>query len=260
VGNVPPFGHRTRLPVIIDAAVAAFAHCYAGGGSDAAEIFIAVPELLRAAVATVADISMPATTSSGGGTDPSSNNGSSQSALAEAAAEQRAAAVAAAAALPLPWHPGAGGEEEEVTLEGVVAHKRKIARLLLFAHLVPFSALVNSSIDSPAAGGGGGQGRAVAMAPAAAVAAAQGRHPTCAACGATQTPRQHVRCRSSWEKHWSADWAGTEAAAGAGCWRQPPLAANNLAGLVVRARSACNPAMRCMSCPQLRHSLPAALQ
>ena len=169
MGNVPPFGHRTRLPVFVDSAVTAFANCYAGGGSDAAEIRIAVPELLRAAAATVADISIPATSSCSSSTDPSSNssNGSSQSTLAEAAAEQRAAAaeqraaaVAAAATLPLPWQPGAGGEEEEVTLEGVVAHKRKIARLLLFANLVPLSALVDSSIGSPAGGSssGGGQG------------------------------------------------------------------------------------------------------
>lgn len=163
--------------------MAAFANCYAGGGSDEAEIYIAVPELVRAAGATVADISMPAASRSadnGSSSNSDSDSGSGrgmQPGAAEAAAvaasaaaaeraavaaaavtEQRAAAVASAAALPQPWPAGAGVGEVQVTLEGVVAHKRKIARLLLFANLVPLSALADSSISSPAAANGSGQG------------------------------------------------------------------------------------------------------
>lgn len=117
VGTVPPFGHRRQLPVLVDAAITAYATCYAGGGSENAEIFLSVPELLRASAATVADVSKPGAAAPAG----------------EEAAAQRQRAAAAAAALPMPWQPG----QEEVELLGVVAHRRKIAKLLLFANLVP---------------------------------------------------------------------------------------------------------------------------
>ena len=125
VGNVPPFGHRRALPVIVDSSVTAFASCYAGGGSDAAEILLSVPELLRATGATVADISLPGRaggTSSGlPGSLPSSNCDlpPAQAGKAAAATRLEGAAAVAAAALPLPWQPG----QTEVTIEGVVAHR-----------------------------------------------------------------------------------------------------------------------------------------
>ncbi len=55
-GGVPPFGHRTRLPVILDASVVAFAadeevlattKVYGGGGDDRTMIEVTVGELLR---------------------------------------------------------------------------------------------------------------------------------------------------------------------------------------------------------------------
>lgn len=151
VGNVPPFGHRCRLPVIVDSSVEGYASCYAGGGSDSAEIFIAVPELLRASAATVADISRP-----------------TEAAAAAAAQdlrrqEQRAVA---AAALPLPWQAG----QELVELEGVVANRRKIARLLLFANLVPLGMGANPG-QQPGEAGAGAAGAAPAAAAAPGTAA-----------------------------------------------------------------------------------------
>lgn len=125
VGNVPPFGHRRPLPVIVDSCVTAFANCYAGGGSDTAEILIAVPELLRATGATVADVALPARgtgASAGLAGSPSSSSGGVLPAPADeaaAAAPLEGTGAAAAAALPLPWQPG----QTEVAIEGIVAHR-----------------------------------------------------------------------------------------------------------------------------------------
>lgn len=51
-GGVPPFGHRTALPVILDAAVVALAERYAdrifgGGGDDHTMLELRVSDLLR---------------------------------------------------------------------------------------------------------------------------------------------------------------------------------------------------------------------
>ena len=51
-GGVPPFGHRTRVPAILDAAVLALpggaaATVYAGGGDDSTMLEITVDELRR---------------------------------------------------------------------------------------------------------------------------------------------------------------------------------------------------------------------
>jgi prolyl-tRNA editing enzyme YbaK/EbsC (Cys-tRNA(Pro) deacylase) len=51
-GGVPPFGHRTALPVILDAAVVALAERYAGrifggGGDDRTMLELRVSDLLR---------------------------------------------------------------------------------------------------------------------------------------------------------------------------------------------------------------------
>lgn len=51
-GGVPPFGHRTRLPVFIDANILTLRHryagvIYAGGGDDRTMLRLTVDELLR---------------------------------------------------------------------------------------------------------------------------------------------------------------------------------------------------------------------
>lgn len=142
VGTVPPFGHRRRLPVLVDTSVTAYATCYAGGGSGEVEIFLTVPELLRASAATVADIAKPR--GAAGAAD-------------DATATRQQAAAAATAALPLPWQPG----QQQVELCGVIAHRRKIAKLLMFANLVPLGVAGLGGFD-----GSGDQAGKVAPEPA----------------------------------------------------------------------------------------------
>ena len=62
VGGVPPFGHRTRLPVILDQAVVALAEregglVYAGGGDDRTMLELTVDELVRVTEPTVLAVS-----------------------------------------------------------------------------------------------------------------------------------------------------------------------------------------------------------
>ncbi len=52
-GGVPPFGHRTRMPVLIDARVLSLPVVYGGGGNDRTMVCIAPEELVRATGATV---------------------------------------------------------------------------------------------------------------------------------------------------------------------------------------------------------------
>ncbi len=122
VGNVPPFGHRRPLPVIVDTSVTAYQTCYAGGGSEEAEVFLAVRELLRATGATVADICAAGSFSSSARSSDSELPlvpDEAAAAVDGAGGERLAASAAAAAALPLPWQPG----QEEVVLEGIIAHR-----------------------------------------------------------------------------------------------------------------------------------------
>lgn len=121
VGNVPPFGHRRPLPVIVDTSVTAYQTCYAGGGSEDAEVFLSVRELLRATGGTVADIAAASSLSTSSGSNGSElPHAAVGTAAAEGSADQRLVAVAAAAAsLPLPWQPG----QEEVVLQGIIAHR-----------------------------------------------------------------------------------------------------------------------------------------
>lgn len=61
-GGVPPFGHRTRLPVLLDRAITAFgdaALVYGGGGDDRTMLELTVGELLRVTQPTVLDLSLP---------------------------------------------------------------------------------------------------------------------------------------------------------------------------------------------------------
>lgn len=150
---MPPFGHRPRLPVIVDTLVTAHSSVYAGGGADDAEVLVAVPELVRAAGATVADIRGPSGSPSSSAASPPRGASlwpTADVALAMPAGHDAAAApegglaaadAGAAAALPLPWQPG----QVDVELQGVIAHSRKIARLLLFANLVPLEAALQAA-------------------------------------------------------------------------------------------------------------------
>lgn len=52
-GGVPPFGHRTPMPVLIDARVLSLPIVYGGGGDDHTMVRITPEELVRATGATV---------------------------------------------------------------------------------------------------------------------------------------------------------------------------------------------------------------
>jgi prolyl-tRNA editing enzyme YbaK/EbsC (Cys-tRNA(Pro) deacylase) len=105
VGSVPPFAHRPALRTLVDAQVAQHSHVVFG---DDRQHVVPAAELLRASAAAVAAVS---TAGGVAGAGPP--------------AEQPR--------LPLPWAEGA----QAATMIGIVAQKRKIARLLVFASLVP---------------------------------------------------------------------------------------------------------------------------
>ena len=57
-GGVPPFGHRTRLPVLVDASILSLRERYAGviyggGGDDGTMMRLTVDELLRVTEAEI---------------------------------------------------------------------------------------------------------------------------------------------------------------------------------------------------------------
>ena len=58
-GGVPPFGHRTRVPVLLDRAVLAWDVIYGGGGDDRTLLRIAPGELARAAGAEWVELANP---------------------------------------------------------------------------------------------------------------------------------------------------------------------------------------------------------
>jgi prolyl-tRNA editing enzyme YbaK/EbsC (Cys-tRNA(Pro) deacylase) len=64
-GGVPPFGHRTAVPAIIDASILSLdaregGRIYAGGGDDYTMLELTVAELLRCLPAEVLPVSAPA--------------------------------------------------------------------------------------------------------------------------------------------------------------------------------------------------------
>ena len=66
-GGVPPFGHRTRLPVLIDAGVLTLREryggvIYGGGGDDHSMLRLTVDELLRVTGGEVMPLNQPAVT------------------------------------------------------------------------------------------------------------------------------------------------------------------------------------------------------
>ncbi len=56
VGGVPPFGHRSTLPVLLDRSVLTYKTIYGGGGDDRTMMKIGTEELLRVTEAEVLGI------------------------------------------------------------------------------------------------------------------------------------------------------------------------------------------------------------
>ncbi len=61
-GGVPPFGHRTPCPVVMDASLARLeGTVYAGGGDDRTMMAVDVAELIRVLSPTILELSPPST-------------------------------------------------------------------------------------------------------------------------------------------------------------------------------------------------------
>ena len=56
IGGIPPLGHATTMPVLVDRALAAFDVVYAAGGTPNALFPIAPADLVRASRGTLADV------------------------------------------------------------------------------------------------------------------------------------------------------------------------------------------------------------
>jgi prolyl-tRNA editing enzyme YbaK/EbsC (Cys-tRNA(Pro) deacylase) len=56
IGAMPPFGHRNRLPTLLDPRVLAQPEVYAGGGSDSALVRLSPQAILEATQAEVLDL------------------------------------------------------------------------------------------------------------------------------------------------------------------------------------------------------------
>jgi prolyl-tRNA editing enzyme YbaK/EbsC (Cys-tRNA(Pro) deacylase) len=56
IGGIPPLGHATAMPVLVDRALAAFDVVYAAGGTPNALFPIAPDDLVRASRGTLADV------------------------------------------------------------------------------------------------------------------------------------------------------------------------------------------------------------
>jgi prolyl-tRNA editing enzyme YbaK/EbsC (Cys-tRNA(Pro) deacylase) len=62
VGGMPPFGHRSPLPTLLDRRALEKELVFAGGGSDRTLLRISPEEILRAAQAKVLDLLFPTNT------------------------------------------------------------------------------------------------------------------------------------------------------------------------------------------------------
>ena len=58
IGGIPPLGHATAMPVLVDRALTAFDVVYAAGGTPNALFPIAPADLVRASGGTVADVAL----------------------------------------------------------------------------------------------------------------------------------------------------------------------------------------------------------
>uniref|UniRef100_A0A383VDK1 3'-5' exonuclease domain-containing protein n=1 Tax=Tetradesmus obliquus TaxID=3088 RepID=A0A383VDK1_TETOB len=129
VGSIPPFGHLQPLRTLVDVSITRqlAAHqqqqqqqlLYAGGGAPNLQLLLSVQQLLAATPAetgTFSELAAAAATLD-----------------ADAEMQQQQQQQQWATQLPLPWAAGSS----EVQLIGVVAQRRRIAKLLLFCSLVP---------------------------------------------------------------------------------------------------------------------------
>jgi prolyl-tRNA editing enzyme YbaK/EbsC (Cys-tRNA(Pro) deacylase) len=58
IGGIPPLGHATAMPVLVDRALTFFDVVYAAGGTPNALFPIAPADLVRASGGTVADVAL----------------------------------------------------------------------------------------------------------------------------------------------------------------------------------------------------------
>ena len=58
IGGIPPLGHATAMPVLVDRHLTAFGVIYAAGGTPNALFPIAPEDLVRASGGTVADVAL----------------------------------------------------------------------------------------------------------------------------------------------------------------------------------------------------------
>lgn len=126
MGCVPPIGHRRILPTIVDAAVAITAHVAGGGGAPTLQLLLPTATLLYLAAAHVGDVATTQSNSGVGDVTPP---------------PIPTAPGAFPSHLPLPYVPihasAEGGMQPLVHLIGRVVSRRRMARLLVFAHIVP---------------------------------------------------------------------------------------------------------------------------
>ncbi|KAI8477134.1 MAG: hypothetical protein J3K34DRAFT_498662 [Monoraphidium minutum] len=129
VGTVPPFGHRHPLRTLLDAGVTrrAAPGVWAGGGHPDIELQVDVSELLAHTRPEVGDFCV------GGGGGGADSEGSSSGGGSSLESGEWGGEGGGGAALPLPWAAGS----DVVRLVGVVALRRRVAKTLLFATLVP---------------------------------------------------------------------------------------------------------------------------
>jgi prolyl-tRNA editing enzyme YbaK/EbsC (Cys-tRNA(Pro) deacylase) len=129
IGTIPPLGHAGGpLRTLLCAAVAeSCAMACGGGGSEGASLCVAVEELTSHTRATVAELRVRVDGGAGG-------SGGSAGAGGSGSTDAPSTSGRAANGLPTPWPRGAGARVE---LAAVVAGRRRIAKTLCFASLVP---------------------------------------------------------------------------------------------------------------------------
>jgi Cys-tRNA(Pro)/Cys-tRNA(Cys) deacylase len=59
IGGISPLGHKSALPVIVDASALTFSTVYVSAGKRGLQVEIAPEDLIRLASATVAAVTVP---------------------------------------------------------------------------------------------------------------------------------------------------------------------------------------------------------